>query len=194
MKRRTLDLLLSAGGLVVAVVLVVAGCLLLWAHGFVSGQVHKELSAQKIFFPPKGSQAITSLPKSDQSAMNKYAGKQLTTGAQAKAYADHFIAVHLKEVGGGQTYAQLSAKAQANPNDTKLAQTVQTMFRGETLRGLLLNAYAFDTMANIALIGAIVSFIGAALMAVLAGLGFWHARRAEPAPTANVPLPEPVRT
>jgi spore germination protein GerM len=194
MKRRTLDLLLSAGGLVVAVVLVVAGCLLLWANGFVSGQVHKELSAQKIFFPPKGSQAITSLPKSDQNAMNKYAGKQLTTGAQAKAYADHFIAVHLKEAGGGQTYAQLSAKAQANPTDTKLAQTVQTMFRGETLRGLLLNAYAFDTMANIAFIGAIAAFIGAAAMAVLAGLGFWHARRAEPSPAANVPAPEPALT
>jgi hypothetical protein len=68
------------------------------------------------------------------------------------------------------------------------------MFRGETLRGLLLNAYAFDTMATIALIGAIVSFIGAAAMAVLAGLGFWHARRAEPAPAANVPLREPALT
>ena len=42
--------------------------------------------------------------------MRQYAGQQLTTGAQAETYADHFIAVHLKEIGGGKTYAQLSAR------------------------------------------------------------------------------------
>jgi hypothetical protein len=109
--------------------------------------------------------------------MRQYAGQQLTTGAQAKTYADHFIAVHLKEIGGGQTYSQLSAQALANPKDAQLAQTVDTMFRGETLRGLLLNAYAFDTVGNVAAIGAWVCFIGAGVMLVLAGLGLAHARR-----------------
>ena len=88
--------------------------------------------------------------------MRQYAGQQLTTGAQAETYADHFIAVHLKEIGGGQTYAQLSTKAQANPTNTKLPDQVATMFKGETLRGLLLNAYAFGTMGTIAGIAAIV--------------------------------------
>jgi hypothetical protein len=41
--------------------------------------------------------------------MRPYGGQQLTTGAQAEVYADHFIANHLKEIGGGKTYAQLSA-------------------------------------------------------------------------------------
>jgi hypothetical protein len=109
--------------------------------------------------------------------MRQYAGQQLTTGAQAETYADHFIAVHLREIGGGKTYAQLSAQAQVNPTDTKLAAAVDTMFKGETLRGLLLNAYAFGTMATIAGIAAIAAFIGAAIMLLLSGLGLRHSRR-----------------
>src|SRR5213076_1130702 len=75
--------------------------------------------------------------------LNRYAGQQLVNGPQAKAWADHYIAVHLKEVAGGQTYAQVSAKAQANPTDATLKAQVDTLFQGETLRGMLLNAYAF---------------------------------------------------
>jgi lysozyme family protein len=78
---------------------------------------------------------------------------------------------------GGKTYAELSASAQADPTNTELADQVSTVFKGETLRGLLLNAYAFGTMATIAGIAAIVSFVGAAVMLLLSGLGFWHARR-----------------
>jgi hypothetical protein len=174
MQRKALDRLVSWLGLSLAAMLVVAGSLLTWGHTFVSHEVHSQLSAQQIYFPAKGSKAIAG---PEFQALQKYAGQQLTTGPQAKAYADHFIAVHLKEIGGGKTYAQLSSQAQANPSDTKLAGTVQTMFRGETLRGLLLNAYAFDTMGNIAGIAAIAAFIAAAVMLVLAGLGFWHGRR-----------------
>jgi hypothetical protein len=175
MNRTTLDRLLAAGGLAMAAVLLVAGALLTWAHNFVHDEVHSQLAAQKIYFPPKGSEALASPEIGPH--LNKYAGQQLVTGAQAKAYADHFIAVHLKEMTGGQTYAQLSTKSLANPDDQQLAGQVQTLFRGETLRGLLLNAYAFDTVASVALIAAIVAYIGAALMAVLAVLGFIHARR-----------------
>jgi len=174
MQRKALDRLVSWLGLSLAAILVVAGSLLTWGHNFVSHEVHSQLSAQQIYFPAKGSKAIAG---PEFQALQKYAGQQLTTGPQAKAYADHFIAVHLNEIGGGKTYAQLSSQAQANPTDTKLAGTVQTMFRGETLRGLLLNAYAFDTMGNIAGIAAIAAFIAAAVMLVLAGLGFWHSRR-----------------
>ncbi|MFL6099407.1 MAG: hypothetical protein ACJ71T_05580 [Actinomycetales bacterium] len=176
MKRTTLDKLVSSVGLIVAAVLIAAGGMLTWANNFVSTQVHDQLAAQKIFFPPKGSEAIAG-PEFKE--MQQYAGQQLTTGAQARTYADHFIAVHLNEVAGGQTYAQLSAKAQATPDDAKLQGQVATMFKGETLRGLLLNAYAFGTMATIAGIAAIVSFVAAGGLIFLAALGLWHSGRAK---------------
>ena len=175
MRRKTLDALLTTAGLVVAAVLLIAGSLLAWGHNFTHSEVHSQLAAQQIFFPAKGSPALAS-PEIGP-FLNKYAGQQLTTGPQAKAFADHFIAVHLKEASGGLTYSQLSAKAQAAPTDTKLAGEVATAFKGETLRGMLLNAYAFDTMGRLALIASIVAFSGAGLMTILAGLGFWHLRR-----------------
>jgi hypothetical protein len=177
MTRKTLDALLSAGGLLVAAILLVAGGLLTWAHTFISDQVTTQLSQQQIFFPPKGEATAN---KEIGPYINKYAGKQLTNGDQAEAYADHFIAVHLKEMAGGQTYAQLSSKAQANPDDAKLQGQVQTMFRGETLRGLLLNAYAFGKMGTIALYASVVAFAGAALMLLLSLLGMAHLRRVSP--------------
>lgn len=194
MNRKSLDRLLAAGGVVIAIVLVVAGALLTWAHTFVHDQVHSQLAAEKIYFPPKGNEALTSLPTADRNAMSKYAGEQLVNGDQAKAYANHFIRVHLREMSGGQTYSQLSEKSLTDPTNTKLAGLVQTVFRGETLRGLLLNAYAFDTVGGIAWIGAIVAWIGAAVMAVLAALGFAHARRIHtPAPPAlDMPAHEQI--
>ena len=175
MRRRTFDALLATGGLILAAVLLAAGGLLTWAHTFVADQVTTQLSAQKIYFPPRGDEALAS--KEIGPYLNQYAGQQLTTGAQAKAYADHFIAVHLQEMTGGQTYAQLSAKAMAHPNDPKLAGLVATVFKGETLRGLLLNAYAFGQMGTIALWGAIVSFVGAGVMLLLSLLGLAHLQR-----------------
>jgi hypothetical protein len=177
MKRKTFDALLTSVGLVLAVILLAAGGLLTWAHSFIDNQVATQLSAQKIFFPPKGPATASPLigPYLDQ-----YAGQQLLTGQQAEVWADHFIAVHLIKIGGGQTYAQLSAKAQAAPTDTKLAATVDTVFKGETLRGLLLNAYAFGTIGTIAGIAAIGAFIAAIVMLILSALGFAHLRRVSP--------------
>jgi hypothetical protein len=175
MRRKTFDALLTFGGLAIAVVLLVAGGLLTWANSFIGNEVHTQLSQEQIFFPAKGSPALASPDIGP--FLNKYAGKQLLTGPEANAYADHFIAVHLKTIGGGKTYSQLSAEAQASPKDTVLAAKVDTMFKGETLRGLLLNAYAFATMGMIAGIAAIVSFIGAAILLLLSALGYWHLRR-----------------
>ena len=195
MRRKTFDALLTVGGLAIAIVLLTAGGLLSWAHSYVKDQVHNQLAQQQIFFPPKGSEALA--PKEIGPYLNKYAGQQLLTGAQANAYADHFIAVHLNEIAGGKTYSQLSTAAQANPNDTKLAGQVATVFKGTTLRGLLLNAYAFATMGTIAGIAAVVSFIGAGILLLLSALGFWHLRRtpatAEVLPKLTTPnAPEPV--
>jgi hypothetical protein len=174
MKRRSFDVITSLVGLGLAALLLVAGGLLSWAHNFVGNEIHDQLAAQQIYFPPAGSDAI----KGPQfTAMQKYAGQQLLTGKQAEVYADHFIAIHLKAIGGGQTYAQLSSKAQADPTNTTLQNQVATVFRGETLRGLLLNAYAFGTMSTIAGIAAVVAYTGGGLLLILGGLGLLHARR-----------------
>jgi len=191
MRRKTFDALLTSAGLVLAIVLVAAGGLLLWAHNFVGDQVHSQLAAQQIYFPKAGSESMED--PAVKPYLSQYAGQQLVTGAQAEAYANHFIAVHIQEMTGGKTYAQLSQASLANPNDTKLAGQVQTVFRGETLRGLLLNAYAFGKMAQIALIAAITAFAAAGFLLILSLLGYAHLRRvpatAEVMPKLTGPIP-----
>jgi hypothetical protein len=174
MRRKTFDALLTSAGLVLAVVLVIAGGLLLWAHSFVNDQVQTQLSAQKIFFPKAGSEPLQD--PAIKPYLTKYAGQQLVNGAQAEAYANHYIAVHIKAAGGGLTYAELSDESRANPTDTKLAAQVQTAFRGETLRGMLLNAYAFWKMGQIALIAGIAALAAAAVLLLLSLLGYAHLR------------------
>ncbi len=92
-------------------------------------------------------------------------------------YANDFIAVHLQQIGGGKTYAQLSAASLADPTNTKLAGQVATVFKGTTLRGLLLEAYAFSTFGEIALVASIISFVLAGVMLLLTVLGLLHLRR-----------------
>ena len=174
MRRRTLDALLTTGGLIVAAILLAAGGLATWAGNFVSDNVTTQLSAQQIFFPAAGNPGLKD-PKIGP-YLNQYAGQQLTTGDQAKAYADHYIAVHVAAATGNRSYAQVSAAAKANPKDESLIALKQTAFQGETLRGLLLNAYAFGTMGKIAVYAAWTSFIGAGLLLLLALLGFRHLR------------------
>ncbi len=176
MQRRTLDALLAAGGLIVAAILLVVGGLATWAGNFVSDNVSTQLSAQQIFFPKAGSAGLKD-PKIGP-YLNQYAGQQLTTGDQAKAYADHFIAVHVAAATGNRSYAQVSAAATASPKDESLIALKQTAFQGETLRGLLLNAYAFGTMGKIAMYAAWTSFMGAALLLILGLLGIRHLRTA----------------
>jgi hypothetical protein len=191
MRRRTFDALVSVGGLVLAAVLVVAGGLALWGHNFVDSQVSSQLTAQKIVFPTRSNPEFKALPKADAAAMGVYAGQQMTTGAQAKVYADNFIAFHLSKMGG--TYSQLSAKSMAQPNNAALAALVNTVFKGTTLRGMLLNAYAFWQMGVIALWAAVVSFIGAGLLIILSVLGFVHARWAGPSKEILAPhVPQKV--
>ena len=163
-----------------------------WASSFSTGQVHDNLAAQQIVFPPANSPAITSLPAADAAAMTVYAGQQMTTGAQAETYADHFIAVHLREIAGGQTYSQVSTAAQADPTNAKLAGEVQTLFRGETLRGLLLNSYGWAQIgqyAGYAAIGLAIA-AGAVFMAFLYELVAWR-RSVKSTLTALAPVAQP---
>jgi hypothetical protein len=175
MRRKVFDVLASTGGALLVVVLLVAGALLLWGHSFANSNVHDELAQQQIMVPAKGSSELAS-PKIGP-YLNQYAGQQLTTGPQAQAYANHFIAVHLSEMPYGGVYSKVSALSLKSPGNAKLAAEVQTSFRGTTLRGLLLEAYGFWKFGQIALWAAIASFILAGTIAVFVGLGFWHARR-----------------
>jgi hypothetical protein len=194
--RATLDKLISWGGLLLAVVLLVAAGLLTWASMFVGNQVHDQLAAQHITMPTAQT-GLADLPKSDQSALAPYAGQQMTTGPQARAYADHFIAVHLSEVANGKTYSEVSgqylaecsspAKASSAACQTLSGQRT-TLFQGETLRGLLLYGFAFATIGTIAGYAAIAAFVGAALLLLLVGFGFWHSRRAKQAVVVSQPV------
>ena len=189
--RRTFDVLISAAALLMVAVLAVAGGLLTWGHNYITSQVHNQLAAQQIYFPAANSAAVAA---PEFQAMRQYGGQLMTTGAQAEVYANHFIANHLKVIGGGKTYSQLSAEAIAQPKNAALAAQVNTVFKGETLRGLLLNAYAFGTIGTIAGIAAIAAFVGAGLLLMLSLLGFYHSRKAardQQNPASSDALPRP---
>jgi hypothetical protein len=179
--RATLDKLISGTGLLLAAVLVVAGGLLTWASSFAGSQVHDQLAMQGITMPAKAALET----KSQHAALDKYAGQKMTTGAQAKAFADHFILVHMNAAGGGKTYEEVSGEfialsdaQKASPEGQQLGQLRQTLFMGNTLRGLLLNAYAFGKLGTIAGYAAIASFVGAGLLFLLGLVGLVHAKRA----------------
>jgi hypothetical protein len=141
-----------------AVGIILVGVLALVGGRYDRNVVHSQLAPQKIFFPPKGSPAL--LP-----GITQYAGQQLLTGDQAKAYADKFIKVHLTKVAGGKTYAQVSTAALAAPKDPTLAGQKAVLFQGETLRGLLLNAWGWSLVGTIAtLAGLLLILFGAVLL------------------------------
>ncbi len=181
--RSAFDKLISWTGLALAAVLLAVGGLALWANSFIDNQVHDQLTMQGITMPE--GDAISGLPKADQNALKPYAGSLLDTGPEAKAFADHYILVHMNEASGNKTYEevsgqyiQLSDADKASPDGVALGQLRQTLFMGNTLRGLLLYGYAFATIGTIAGIVAYVSFAGGVVLLVLVGLGLWHARRA----------------
>jgi hypothetical protein len=120
--RATLDTLISIGGLLLAVVLLIAGGLLAYASVFIGNGVHDQLAAQNITMPTDQT-GLADLPAEGKAAMEPYAGQQMTNGAQAKAYADHFIAVHLTEVAGGETYSEVSGAYLTQCSDPKTAET-----------------------------------------------------------------------
>ncbi len=184
MSRKVFDILASAGGAVVVVVLLVAGGLLMWGSSFTHSNVHKQLSQQEIFFPPKAAfehaKPGTEITPAMIPSVSQYAGQQLLTGPQAEAYANHFIAIHLSELPYGGVYAKISTAAREKPSNAELKTLEQTSFQGTTLRGLLLEAYGFSTIGEIMFWGAIASFCLAFVMAVLVGLGIRHARRTSP--------------
>lgn len=191
--RRRIDRVLIGLGVAVAAVLVVAGGLLTWGSNFAEDYVGDELAAQNISFPD-----AAALEEEGRGDLVGFAGERVTTGEHAEAYAS-YIAGHVANIGGGQTYADLggperaakAAVAEATASDASAEEVAalqeeaatltaqrDTIFRGEVLRGTLLNAYAWSTLGRIAGIAAVAAFVGAAVMALLAGAGVLHVRRA----------------
>src|SRR5262245_11896325 len=193
MKRRTLDLIVSAGGLVLAGLLLVAGLVLTSNANFARTYVHDQLAAQKISF--KTADTLTAEEKK-QACLVTYAGQPLTSGTQAECYANNFINVHLQGIAGGKTYAELGdvqtqlraqiAQAQKDnaPNLADLQKQLtdttanrETVFKGETLRGLLLTSFGFSQFGEKAAQAATVAYIAAGLLLILALFGILHAVR-----------------
>lgn len=146
------------------------------AHNFTHDQVRSQLVSQQIVFPTADSASIKALPAVDARAMSQYAGQTMTTGDQAKVWADNYIAVHLKEIGHGKTYAYWSGLSMQHPTNQKYAGITQTLFRGETLHSLLLQAWAFWFMGTLALYAA----IGLSIAALGVFLAFLYELVVEP--------------
>ena len=190
MKRKTLDIIVGLGLVVLAGLLLIAGLVLTSNANFANDYVKDQLGQQQITFKP----ADTLTAEEKQSAcLVQYAGQQLTTGKQAECYANEFIGLHLKSIAGGKTYAQLGdvqtglkAKIAALPKDdpavaglqkqlTDTAAARETVFKGETLRGLLLTSYGFSEFGTKATQAALVAYGAAGLLLLLGAAGLIHA-------------------
>ncbi len=191
MKRKTLDIMFSIGGLAIAGLLLIAGLVLTSNANFAKNYVASQLSEQNITF--KTADTLTEEEKA-QACLVQYAGQPLTTGKQSECYANNFIGLHLKSIAGGKTYAELGAPqselqakvAQAQKDNAANLADLQkqlaavtgqreTVFKGETLRGLLLTSYGFSEFGTKAAQAATVAYIAAGLLLLLALAGFAHA-------------------
>jgi hypothetical protein len=217
MKRRTLDILFSVGGVGLAALLLVIGVVMTSNANFSKKYVTDQLRQQKITF--KTADTLTDEEKAAL-CLVKYAGQELSTGKQAECYANSFIGLHVATTGKGRTYAQMgddqtALRAQiatatkngdANLADlqkqlTDLTANRETVFKGETLRGVLLTSYGFSELGNKAAQAASVIYLGVILLAALSIAGFVHAfvtprskAFAAPEPAApEIAEPEKVR-
>ncbi|NBV66393.1 MAG: hypothetical protein EBR75_04870 [Actinobacteria bacterium] len=186
MKRKTFDQIVTFVGFGLSALLLVAAGLLNWGATFATGTVGEQLAAQKISIPGN-----TGDPDASKDVVNFFADnadKIMTTGKQAQMYADHYIQFHLNAM---PTYADASnasrvatGRAAADPTNSSLqadadkkAKIVDTVFKGQSLRGMLLNAYAFWELGQIAAISAIAALAGGLLMLLLSIAGLIHIRR-----------------
>lgn len=191
MKRRTIDRIVSLIGLGLSVLLFLAAALLNWGYRFADQSVTDQLAAQKIYFPAADTDSYKALVDEDRAAIEPFAGLELTTGEQAKAYADHYIGAHVRTIAGGKTYSEVSSAAlaansaaRAEPKNAELAAKAatlmgqrQSLFMGETLRGLLGYAYAFWQLGQIAMFASWAALAGGVIMLILSIFGFMHLRR-----------------
>jgi hypothetical protein len=174
-ERKAIDKIFILLGVMATVALLGASALGWYGYHFATSQVRTELSAQKVYFPEKGSPAFDPQEFPD---IQKYAGQLVNDGPKAKAYANGYIGRHLAKVAGGKTYSEVSALAMKDPTNTDLQKQKATLFQGETLRGLLLgDGYAYWTFGLMAMYASVAALAGAVVMAILVLLGLGHLKR-----------------
>lgn len=135
--------------IVVIVVFALGSGMAFYASNFTHDQVSAQLTPQKINFP----KTTEGLPQAEAAAVAPYVGQQVVNGVQAHVFAENYLGLHLRELADGKVYSELSAEARAEKDPALKAQKdglVQTAFRGETLRSMLNQAWAFWTLGDIA--------------------------------------------
>lgn len=143
--------------LVVSAVLVVVGFAALSLVNAKQGEIRSELSSQKIFFPAKGSEPLAKLENpADRAAMEQYAGQQMTTGPQAKVYAEHFIHAHMMAATGGLSYAEVGNALKADPKNEDLIKAKASALNGNMLIGSLKGTDAWWTVTGYGITAATV--------------------------------------
>jgi hypothetical protein len=185
MKRRTFDKLVSFVGLGLAVLLFIFAGLLNFGAAFANDNVQTQLKNQNIAFPDEAG-----LPANTKDQLLKWAGQQVVTGEMARDYSDLYILEHMNAsatavMGKPATYSEVSGVYMglvrgASTDEAKIKQygdLRQTLFMGNTLRGMLLQAYAFGTLGVIAGYAALASLMGGIVLLVLAIAGLAHIRR-----------------
>ena len=183
MDRSGWDRIVSGAGAVVAVVLIVLGTMAIWGGNFGQQNVRDRLVPQHIQFPP-----ADAMTPEEKAAIGEFAGAKVDTGVEAEAFS-RYIGGHLEAVNDGATYSETSGAARAEGLDPKVAADLQAkadiLFKGESLRAMLLNAYGWWTLATIAMWAGFAMVIAGLILAILSVLGFWHAGKAAKAPSVE---------
>ena len=173
MNRSSWDKIVSGAGAVIAVVLIALGAMAIYGGNFGQQNVRDRLEPQNIAFPP--AEAMT---PQERAEIGEFAGQKVENGVQAEAFS-RYIGGHLEGINDGATYSETSAAAREEGIDPDVAAELQgkadTLFKGETLRSILLNAYGWWTVATIALWAGIAMVIAGLLIGIFSILGFRHA-------------------
>jgi hypothetical protein len=172
------------------IILASASGFLFYEGSFTTNMIKDQLTAQQIYFPTsdqiKTGGALD--PAEFPQEIRDQAGNQVVDGNQARIYANDFLGKHLQGVAGGATYATIGSKISAanaalaaasktDPNYATLQAKVatlngqrDTLFKGESLRSMLLNAYGWWTIGVYTTYAGIGLLIGA--LGVLGALAF----------------------
>ena len=173
MDRSLWDKIVSGAGAVVAVVLIALGAMAIYGGNFGQQNVRDRLEPQNISFPP-----ADAMTPDERAEVGEFAGQQVVNGVQAEAFS-RYIGGHLAFINEGKTYSETSSAARQEGLDPKVAAELQakadTLFKGETLRSILLNAYGWWTVATIALWAGFAMVAAGLLLGIFSILGFRHA-------------------
>lgn len=185
--RRLMDRLISWTGALMAFALVALGAAAIYGGSFALDNVRDRLEPQNIAFPP--AEAMSDHDR--EMGLTQFAGQKVDTGTEAEAFSS-YIGGHLTDINDGKTYSETSSESRAyaaevgeDPTPAEVAKMeelngkVQTLFRGETLRAILLNAYGWWVVGSITLYVGYGAVAVGILLALFAFFGFRHAKKLE---------------